>query len=247
MALLTLVLHTRNISSFRYFPLMHFFHSSLFLPPFNFPVLHIVEFEKRGLPHAVILIWQTKDNQDVSPALIDSFFYAEIPDPVEYPLGYALVSEYMMHGPCMKNGVCSNKFPKSFQSKTLVDEHGFPIYRRHHNGRFVIKNKVRLDNRHVVPYHTALLKKYQSHLNVEWCNTTHVIKYLYKYVTKGCDFSKTLFERIKKVVLLMLIVLMRSRNIGNVVTYVIMMLFGEYVGLIHIVKHNLLRGFLLIC
>ena len=60
-----------------------------------------------------------------------------------------------------------------------------------------MKNKVRLDNRHVVPYNMALLKKYQAHLNVEWCNKTHVIKYLYKYVTKGPDYAKTLFNKIR--------------------------------------------------
>jgi hypothetical protein len=32
--------------------------------------------------------------------LIDSFVCAEIPDPVADPLGYALVAEFMMHGPC---------------------------------------------------------------------------------------------------------------------------------------------------
>jgi hypothetical protein len=97
----------------------------------------------------------------------------------------------------MKDGVCSKHFPKPFQDETSVDESGFPIYRRRNNGRFVMKNKVRLDNRHVVPYNMVLLKIFQAHLNVEWCNKTHVIKYLYKYVTKGPDFSKTLFERIK--------------------------------------------------
>jgi hypothetical protein len=35
--------------------------------------------------------------------LIDSFVSAEIPDPVEDPLGYALVAEFMMHGPCGKD------------------------------------------------------------------------------------------------------------------------------------------------
>ncbi|KAM0861062.1 hypothetical protein ACQ4PT_046137 [Festuca glaucescens] len=170
-------------------------------------VLHTIEFQKRGLPHAHILVWQDKEKRgEVTPALIDSFISAEIPDPVEDPLGYALVAEFMMHGPCgednpkcpcMKDGVCSKKFPKSSQDETSVDEAGFPVYRRQNNGRFVMKNKVRLDNRHVVTYNMTLLKILQAHLNVEWCNKTHVIKYLYKYVTKGPDFSKTLFERIK--------------------------------------------------
>ena len=171
-------------------------------------MLHTVEFQKRGLPHAHILTWQDKQERgEVSPALIDSFVCAEILDLVEDPLGYALVAKFMMHGPCgddnvkcpcMKDGVCSKKFPKPFQDETSIDEQGFPVYRRRDNGRFIIKNKVRLDNSHVVPYNMALLKKYQAHLNVEWCNKTHVIKYLFKYVTKGPDFSKTLFERIQK-------------------------------------------------
>jgi hypothetical protein len=50
------------------------------------------------------------------------------------------------------------KFPKSFKDETSIDESGFPVYRRRNNGRFIIKNKVRLDNRHVVPYNMALLK-----------------------------------------------------------------------------------------
>ncbi|KAM0868724.1 hypothetical protein ACQ4PT_041140 [Festuca glaucescens] len=170
-------------------------------------VLHTVEFQKRGLPHAHILVWQDKEKRgEATLALIDSFISAEIPDPVEDPLGYALVAEFMMHGPCgedspkcpcMKDGLCSKKFPKPFQDETSIDESGFPDYRRRDNGCFVMKNKVRLDNRHVVPYNMALLKIFQAHLNVEWCNKTHVIKYLYKYVTKGPDYSKTLFERIK--------------------------------------------------
>lgn len=51
----------------------------------------------------------------MSPALIDSFVSAEIPDAARDPLGYALVAEFMMHGPCgednpkcpcMKDGMC---------------------------------------------------------------------------------------------------------------------------------------------
>ena len=132
-------------------------------------MLHTVEFQKRGLPHAHILIWQKKKNREVSPALIDSFISATIPDPVKDPLAYVLAAEHMMHVPCgednnkcprMKNGLCSKKFPKSFQPKTSIDESGFPIYSRLNDGRFVMNNRVRLDNRHVVPYSLVMLKKY---------------------------------------------------------------------------------------
>ena len=153
-----------------------------------FSVLHTIEFQKRGLPHANIIVWQNKDyDRVVTPALIDSYISAEIPDPVQDPLGYALVAEFMMHGPrgidgpkcpCMKKGVCSKKIPKSFQNETSIDESGFPLYKRPDNGRFVMKNNVRLDNRHVVPYNMLILKKWQTHINVEWCNKTYAIKYL---------------------------------------------------------------------
>uniref|UniRef100_K3ZNF2 ATP-dependent DNA helicase n=1 Tax=Setaria italica TaxID=4555 RepID=K3ZNF2_SETIT len=74
------------------------------------------------------------------------------------PLGYAVVEEFMMHGPCgddnkncpcMKNSLCSKYFPKQFQAETTIDGRGFIMHKQRDMGWYIIKNGVRLDNRYV--------------------------------------------------------------------------------------------------
>ena len=110
-------------------------------------MLYTVEFQKRGLPHVHILIWLKGNNKDPHANFIDSIVCAEIPDRIADPVGYNLVDEFMVHGPCgdlnikcpcMKENKCSNFFPKCYQSNTIVGEDGFVQYRRRHEtGHFV--------------------------------------------------------------------------------------------------------------
>jgi hypothetical protein len=148
-------------------------------------------------------VWLATSNSEFNASAIDNIICAEIPDVNADPLGYALVDEFMIHGPCgtynkrcpcMKNDKCSKNFPKTFQDETIIDNFGFTIYRRRDDGRSVLKNSIRLDNRSVVPHNISLLKKYNAHINVEWCNKTNMIKYLFKYINKGSDRAKVYFE-----------------------------------------------------
>nr|XP_043633374.1 uncharacterized protein LOC122604555 [Erigeron canadensis] len=44
-----------------------------------------------------------------------------------------------------------------------------------------------VDREFVVGYNPKLLKQYQGHMNIEWCNKLGAIKYLFKYINKGPD------------------------------------------------------------
>jgi len=63
-------------------------------------ILYSIEFQKRGLPHVHILVWLDKKGNEITTDTINTWISAEIPDPIKDPLGYILVSEHMMHGPC---------------------------------------------------------------------------------------------------------------------------------------------------
>nr|KAJ0205016.1 hypothetical protein LSAT_V11C500241990 [Lactuca sativa] len=158
--------------------------------------VYTIEFQKRGLLHSHICLFMHSDNKLPSVECIDPIISAEIPDRIEDPDLYSLVNEFMIHDPCgaenmncpcMVDKRCSKNFPKQLCNHSSVDHNGFPLYRRRNDGHFVEKSGVRLDNRNVVPYNKYLLKRYQAHINIEWCNQGSSIKYLFKYINKGPD------------------------------------------------------------
>jgi len=164
--------------------------------------IHVIEFQKRGLPHAHILVILHPEDKPRSPDDYDEIVSAELPELNEENRRlYDTVTASMIHGPCgtlnpnspcMVDGVCSKNYPKDFAAVTKDDADGYPTYRRRENGQTVTvrrQNNVEyeVDNRWVVPHSKYLCIKYNAHINVEICTSITAVKYLYKYVYKGHD------------------------------------------------------------
>jgi len=161
--------------------------------------VYTIEFQKRGLPHAHILIFLNPNDKPYDPVAIDSIISAQIPDPEVDPLLYQTITTCMMHGPCgpghsespcMVNGKCSKGYPKEFCEQTSFVENGYPQYARPNNGRTYTNSKgFVLDNRWVVPYNPYLSAKYNCHINCEICASIKACKYIHKYIYKGHDLA----------------------------------------------------------
>ncbi|XP_071913897.1 uncharacterized protein [Coffea arabica] len=158
--------------------------------------VHVIEFQKRGFPHAHLLLILKPQSKLLNPESYDRVVCAELPDRARYPHLYNLVVKHMIHGPCgtmdktcpcMRDGTCKSHYPKDFCPHTIHAEDGYPHYRRRDDGRKIRVRRFTLDNRWVVPYNPYLLALFDCHINVEICSTIKLVKYLYKYVFKGHD------------------------------------------------------------
>ncbi|GBN61787.1 hypothetical protein AVEN_227601-1 [Araneus ventricosus] len=98
--------------------------------------MYTIEWQKLGLPHVHILIW-LKDSLHVHR--VDDFISAEIPNPQEDPDLFCIVTKQMVHGPCgsidphspcMKDGICTKRYPRHFLKETQTGQDGYPLYRR---------------------------------------------------------------------------------------------------------------------
>lgn len=156
--------------------------------------VYCIEFQKRGLPHAHILLTLIAQDKFTTPERIDKFICAEVPGE-ESPRLRQIVLKCMMHGPCginhpnapcMKDGHCSKHFPKDFNEQTLPNLNGYPSYRRRRGEQVTVRGSV-MDNRNVVPYNPYLTLKYNAHINVECSTSLRFVKYIYKYIFKGFD------------------------------------------------------------
>ncbi|XP_067940438.1 uncharacterized protein [Watersipora subatra] len=128
------------------------------------------------------------------------YITTEIPNRVEDPELFKIFTKHMIHGqcgqlnpgsPCMKDGTCTKKYPKALIKVTVTGIDGYPLYRRgsaddegftnQHTLRAVGEAyDITLDNRWIVPYCPLLSKVFNTHINVEFCNSVKSIKYICK-------------------------------------------------------------------
>ena len=150
-----------------------------------------VEFQKRGLPHAHILLKYATDC--VSPDDIDRVISARIPEAAD---NAEIVHRFMLHpthsssvinhvppsaeNPLKycekwKNGarMCRFGYPKPPQQQTSLDSSNRVLYRREQGDSFV------------VPHCLPLLRKFECHMNVEIAGCGQLFQYLFKYIHKG--------------------------------------------------------------
>ena len=151
--------------------------------------LYTIEFQKRGLPHAYIIIFLQPHAKLCTPQDIDSLMSSEFPhDNIEL---LELIKKFMVHGPCgeqnstapcMVNGTCSKGFPKPFREQTTVTEDSYACTRHANTGHtYVVKNK-QVNNQWIVCYSPYLIWKYHCHINIKSIASVKAIKYIYKYV-----------------------------------------------------------------
>nr|GEU92892.1 DNA helicase [Tanacetum cinerariifolium] len=159
-------------------------------------LLYTIEFQKRGLPHCHTLLWVDDKDKLQRAEDIDQYISAELPDPKDDPQGHRVVSKMMVHGPCgltdlrapcVKESKCSKNFLKRYNSTTYFDKDSYAHYRRRETNIYTTRRGVDLDNTNIVPYNRDLCLTFHAHINVEYCGWNMLIKYLFKYISKGTD------------------------------------------------------------
>jgi len=175
----------------------------------------VIEFQKRGMPHAHIVIKFDGQSPEARHE-VEKWIWTNLPD--ERIAGGKLrekVIKYMVHqkcgqfnpnAPCMttdkqsSHKYCSKHYPQPFRDAfTTNSKTGRAEYRRMDNGdTATIRQKngdnefveTDIDNRYIVPYNPYLLMKYDCHICVDLVTANAVIAYIYKYCYKGSDLAK---------------------------------------------------------
>jgi hypothetical protein len=89
----------------------------------------VIEFQKRGLPHAHILFILNETSKLRTTKDYNLMVSTEISNLIRHPKAYKIVASCMVHGPCgpnfldaqcMEQGKCKERYPRSFSEVATV-------------------------------------------------------------------------------------------------------------------------------
>lgn len=112
--------------------------------------MYSVEWQKRGLHHAYILVWLI---DKVCSEEIDSIIPVKIPNSSTNQLLFYIITINIICGqcgnlnrlsPCISGGKCTKSFPKNFTNDAITNVDEYPTYRRRNtnNGGQSLKKKI---------------------------------------------------------------------------------------------------------
>ena len=115
--------------------------------------VYTIEFQKRGLLHAHILVRLAEQYKSREPTDYEKIVCALIHDPDLNPKLYSIVKRCLMRSPsgarkqapCMR-GKCTKKFSKTFPEFTTTGNDSYPVYQRSNINRTVQVCGIKLDN-----------------------------------------------------------------------------------------------------
>jgi hypothetical protein len=126
--------------------------------------LYTIEFQKRGLSHAHIVVFLKSDAKLHTPDDIDSLMSSEFP--VHNNDLLQLIIKFMVHTPCgdqnpgtpyMVNGSCSKSFPKPFRAETTVTEDSYAHTRHYDTGQVLEVQGNQINNQWMVCHSPYLI------------------------------------------------------------------------------------------
>lgn len=156
-------------------------------------ITSVVEFQKRGLPHAHIA-FRFEGDQPTSSEAIDAIVSAELPvltpdSSDEDKAVHEIVSSCMIHacregrcfpvGGSLESRSCKYGYPFPPNDITHADERGYVQYRRRGP-----------ENANVVSFNRDMVLEFGTHINVQIAHTVNILSYLFKYFVKGVDMVR---------------------------------------------------------
>ncbi|CAI9290402.1 unnamed protein product [Lactuca saligna] len=94
----------------------------------------------------------------------------ELPDPLLEPQLYATTTTFMIH-------------------------EGYVRYKHGPDAQHTKSCGIIIHNGYVVPYNKKLCSRFEAHINVEYCGWNMMIKYLFKYISKGTDRVRYIIQK----------------------------------------------------